>query len=599
MLMPLKKHNLKHGDIPLVEEIFEPMIRYKNEYREKFEQLVADEFEKLLKKSGVKPSENIALVKQIEQQEKHKKKERLKRNIWLIGLITTVVLAIIGIIMLIDNLNSEDELTETGIVGIVIAAVSIALLFGIVPMFRKYFLKVKNLESDISDLTQKAWDQMRPLNELFGWDVTEKLISKTCPHFKFDPYFSSQRLHDMKKSFGWEDDFNADRSVIYAHSGEFNGNPFVFAETKKICWETKVYTGKTTINWTEKTVGEDGQVNATPKSQTLVATVEKPVPVFVKDKFMLYGHEAAQNLSFGREHPDHTGSGNDFIASTGTKIGIQKLEDLTPSLDNSPYGNSVTYEEFELLFHAINRDHEVEYHLLFSQLAQQQMVRLLKDRGVGFGDDFSFYKVEKMNMIRANNLKDLEFQADPERFSDYSLDKVKEKFISCNRNFFKSFYFTFAPLLTIPLYQKKRSYPAVPYGLDKKVSFWEHEAIANFYGDSVLANPECNTETIMKTRVLEELPDGSTKFSVLSRGFKKEPRIDSISVYGEDGKYHPVSVKWEEFLPSDKETVLLVMEKGNPEIPGDVDRVRSNLNIWQCLYRDSRPYRKLFTCITD
>lgn len=584
----------------MIEDIYEPRTRYRDELEENFAQLTEEEFDRLLKKSGVNEAENHATVTQIEKKTKEKNRLDLKRNFWLVCIIIMIVLPIVGIFMLILDLKAGNGLTKQGFIGIALMFVCTALLFGIIlPLHKKYSSLVAALEAEISNLTQKAWDQMRPLNDLYPWDITTKLIQKICPQFKFDPYFTTNRLIDMKKAFGWNDDYNEERSVVYAHSGELYGNPFVFAEMKEMHWETKVYTGTKTIFWTERERGSDGKMRSVTKSQTLVATVEKPIPVFYSDKFLLFGHEAAPNLSFGREPSEHSGSGNGFFAAIGKKMELSKLRKLSRNLDDDLDFTMMNNEEFELLFHAINRDNEVEFRLLFTPLAQQQMVQLLNDKEIGYGDDFSFFKIEKMNMIRANHLDELGFQTLPERFHHYSLKDAKELFLSYNRAFFKSFYFAFAPLLTIPLYQHSRSAAETDYSYHNKASFWEHEAIANYYGDSELANPECNTETIMKTHVLEDLPDGSTKVAVHSSGFKKEPRVDYISVYGNDGRYHTVPVEWDEYLPSDRDSVLIIMEDADPQIQGDAERVRSNLDIWQCLYRNSIRYRELFACIVE
>ena len=584
----------------MIEDIYEPRVRFRDELKEKFAQFAEEEFECLLKKSGVNEAENHATVTEIEKKTDKKNKQDLKRKFWLACIIIMIVLPIIGIFMLVADIKAGNGLTKQGFIGIALIFGCTALLFGaILPIYKKYSSLVAALEAEIADLMQKAWDQMRPLNELYYWDISTKLIQKTYPPFRFDPHFTADRLIDMKKAFGWNDDFNAERSVIYTHSGELHGNPFVFAEMKKMNWETKVYTGTKTIYWTERERDSDGKMRTVSKSQTLVATVEKPIPVYYRDKFLLFGHEAAPNLSFGREPSEHSGSGDGFFSSIGKKWELSKLKRLSRDLDDDLNFTMMNNEEFELLFHALDRDNEVEFRLLFTPLAQIQMVQLMKDKEVGFGDDFSFFKVEKMNMIRADNLDSLEFQTVPERFYHYSLKAAKEHFLSYNNSFFKSFYFAFAPLLTIPLYQHSRSSAETDCSYQNKASFWEHEAIANYYGDSELANPECCTETIMKTSVLEDLPDGSTKIAVHSSGFRKEPRVDYISVYGNDGRYHTVPVEWYEYLPSDRDSVLVIMENADPEIQGDTDRVNSILETWQSRCRNIISYRELFACIAE
>ena len=66
------------------------------------------------------------------------------------------------------------------------------------------------------------------------------MMSKTVPRLEFDPYFTTQRLADLRKSYGWDDSFNAERSVVYSHSGLINGNPFVICRTRKMEMGTKI-----------------------------------------------------------------------------------------------------------------------------------------------------------------------------------------------------------------------------------------------------------------------------------------------------------------------------------------------------------------------
>ena len=64
-------------------------------------------------------------------------------------------------------------------------------------------------------------------------------------------------------------------------------------------------------------------------------------------------------------------------------------------------GNS----EFEVLFGATNRNNEVQFRLLFTPLAQKQLLGLMKDKEIAFGDDFNFIKRNKINIIIPDHLK--------------------------------------------------------------------------------------------------------------------------------------------------------------------------------------------------
>ena len=91
---------------------------------------------------------------------------------------------------------------------------------------------------------------MAALNQLYDWDMLTRMMSQTVPRLEFDDYFTTQRLADLEKTYGWDGSFNEDRSVLYAHSGLINGNPFIICRTKKMEMGTKTYTGSKVIHWT-------------------------------------------------------------------------------------------------------------------------------------------------------------------------------------------------------------------------------------------------------------------------------------------------------------------------------------------------------------
>ena len=66
--------------------------------------------------------------------------------------------------------------------------------------------------------------------------------------------------------------------------------------------------------------------------------------------------------------------------------------------------NRLPNEEFEALFMALDRDNEVEFRLLFTPLAQKNMISILRAKNVGFGDDFIFKKRKELNYIKSMHM---------------------------------------------------------------------------------------------------------------------------------------------------------------------------------------------------
>ena len=115
-------------------------------------------------------------------------------------------------------------------------------------------------------------------------------MTATVPKLEFDPYFTTQRLADLEQTYGWDGSFNEDRSVIYAHSGLINGNPFVICRTRKMEMGTKTYYGQKTIYWTTVEEDEDGECYTEQHSETLTAYVTAPYPEYYEKTRLFYGN---------------------------------------------------------------------------------------------------------------------------------------------------------------------------------------------------------------------------------------------------------------------------------------------------------------------
>ncbi|MBR2439634.1 MAG: hypothetical protein IKB25_05520 [Lentisphaeria bacterium] len=582
-----------------MEDIYEPLELYRSELKDKFASVTAERFQNLLKQSRVDEAANQKLVNQIDRLNSKLRKMSTKQSLWMFLNIVFIVGAVVGIVMLFKECNEHSGLSQDGLIGIAVAVFCCLLFFlWSLPAYRDISSRIERLTAEIRQKKDEAWAQVQPLLNLFTWDMPADLTQETYPEFKFDPYFTTGRLADMKLSYDWNDEFNEERSVVYSHSGEIRGNPFVLAETKQMYWDTKVYTGSKTIYWKERVRDSEGKMQTVNRSETLYASVSKPIPAYNHDKFLLYGNEAAPNLTFRRGPSEHSASGDGFFAKWGKKRETEKLRELARNLNDDIDFTMMSNEEFEVLFHAIDRNHEIEFRLLFTALAQQQMVKLLNDTVVGFGDDFSFTKAGKMNMIQAGNQRNIEFVTSPDQFSHYSVRAIRNLFQTKCEAFFKSFYFSLAPLLTIPLYQHSRSIPQKDFSKwEHRVSFWEFESVANYYGDGHFKHSSCSTQNILKVTNMEELSDGSSAAVIRAHGFREKQRVDYVSVYGGDGRYHDVAVEWLEYLPVYKDTKVLLIDEGNPESSGRQNRIDSVLEHWKRNYDEVIYFRKLFACI--
>lgn len=205
--------------------------------------------------------------------------------------------------------------------------------------------------------------------------------------------------------------------------------------------------------------------------------------------------------------------------------------------------------EFEVLWHAINRNHEVQFRLMFSPLAQQQLLELMKEKDIGFGDNFNFIKDKKINVVIPEHLQMFKIDINKEDYYHYDFEIIKKRFINLNNNFFKNIYFGFAPLLSIPLYIENKPHEYIYKGLyEGYESFYEHEMIINKLGEKNFAHNESNTKNILKTKLVKS-EDNKDYLEVSAYGYKVVSRIDYVTKMGMDGRTHQIPVKWDEFIP--------------------------------------------------
>ena len=152
----------------------------------------------------------------------------------------------------------------------------------------------------------------------------------------------------------------------------------------------------------------------------------------------------------------------------------------------------------------------------------------------------------------------------PEQYKHFDYDKAQKDFHEINARYFRAIYFCLAPLLCVPMYQQVRPLHEI-YGRNMKQhsAFWEHEALANFWGQDKFMHPRCATDCILKTSQKKNSEDGSI-ITVYAHGYKINRRVTYSSQWGGDGRMHrvqfigmsiyqlpvPVTYKWKKTIKS-------------------------------------------------
>ncbi len=545
-------------------EFDEPVDDYATFFKDEHERNVAEYFENLVKTSGIDEQLNIETVIELKTLQGSVTDSSKSRTWWKAGRIAAIVISVALVAL---------AFAQAGIYYLAIAPALglLALLFmKLNPEISQLNEKVANLESQRDAKSNEAWLQMFPLNELHTWEAAPKLFMKTFPYISFDSYFTNSRLRDLTDNYDFSPSFNEGRSIYATQSGTFKDNPFIVARYKEHWMGARTYTGFLVIYWTESVRDSNGDWVDVQRSQTLTASVVKPYPEYQVRTSIIYGHEVAPNLSFSRSPSNLSGLEDGFMNNWRKDKAIKKVERKARKDIKTGSGELtvMSNKEFETLFNATDRDHEVEFRLLFTPLAQQEMVKLLNDKSVGYGDNFMFNKQGMINILEPSHLAKVEFDGNPRMFQTLELAEARRIFNEFQNQYFKSMYFSFAPLWTIPMYRENRT---LSKNLDKShdSSFWEHEAMANLIGQESFRNPNSVTENILKTRAQGA---ASTKtVTVTAYGYEGFGRVDIIPMVGGDGNVHGVPVPWTEYLDVSRESSMVVGAVSNNVHDDDSD----------------------------
>ncbi len=533
----------------------DPLESYKNIYKDLHAKNVNDFFEDLTVKSDIKIEPNVTTVKEIRklEGERYLVKKKLNNRKGLKGFL--IFLCVISIMSLAFNIYSYTDIPDEmmylylAIASFFLGVFSLVLILSVLNKQIRVLQQMHFvLDQKINTLMQIAWTQMQPLNQLFYEGMNKQLFQQTLPLIQFDELFETKRLHYMIQNFGFVPNNNINRSTVFIQSGEIKGNPFFFGQTLIHKMETAEYSGSITITWTT-TSTVNGQKVTQHHSQVLTATISKPCPRYYNQYSLTYANDAAPDLTFSREDSDAEHMSEKKIDKM-VNSQIKKLEKLSQKTITQGgsfmvMGNS----EFEVLFGAKNRNHEVQFRLLFTPLAQKQLLSLMKEKTIGYGDDFDFVKDKKINTLFPEHLDDYPLNPPKGYFQGYEYADIKNRFIQYQNNYFKSIYFSFAPLLAIPLYQQTMPKEYI-YGdlYSSNVSFYEHEKTVNHMNENQFKHPLCSTRNILKTNLVSS---DATKdiISVTAYGYKTEERIEIVTKFGGDGRYHQIPVNWTEYLP--------------------------------------------------
>ena len=550
------------------EEILEPLDEYEKVYRQKSIDEANNYFDELVKKADLDQNANAETADRYYKKEAEYNAAKSKADSsktlkgFLIAL--AVILFIVGIVLIVLGVNAQGT---SKIIEFIIGPVLIVLgIVDLVLVFKKLSKVIEKRQSVADKLLQEAneikkvcYQQMAELNSLFDWSDTAKIVKKVTPLLQLDDKFDDSKYIYLKRKYGIDIENSKDVSNFFVLSGSIVGNPFLVERLHEEKTIDKAYTGSIVITWTTTSRDSKGNVTTQHHSQTLTATIYKPCPTYSFKTFLVYGNDAAERLSFSR-NPTVNVNSNEKDIQKQVKRTSKQLDKLAEKAltdnDDSTNFTKMGNDEFDSLFHAIDRDDETQFRLLFTPLAQVNMVKLLKSKAP-YGDDVSFIKNKQLNYIFSSHAQSQNIYSNPKDYTDFDCRNARKKFVDYNFSFFRSLYFDLAPLLCIPLYQQTKSVETI-YGTDApdmNVSPFEQESLANSLPGADIDPVGASTRSIRKTTYLGS-EGGIDKVQVTSYAFKGTPMVEYVTKMGGDGRFHEVPVHWVKYDPIQRTSFL-------------------------------------------
>ena len=576
------------------EKLLEPLKYYKTEVAKNFLDKLTDNFENLLRKSGIDIEANKKSVSDYNEiskvKVKNEKKLKWAERFYILFFYIFIFLIIyeIGIIRTIKNLydlnkNIQDPILRALLIGI--GAVVLGILnFKYIRGKKKQLNKsIKEIETELVLKKEECYSQVNPLLSLFESNTANKIVTEIIPTLVLDKNFKIERYADLVENFEMPTKLQNNFSTKDIISGEILGNPFIII--KSLCNRVidQKYTGSLTVSWEETYRDSNGERKTRTVSQTLHASIIKPKQIFEDKIDLIYGNDAAEHLHFSRE-PKFI---HEFSEKKLAKYVKKSEKELKKKTENAiktgqtflEMGNS----EFDVLFGALNRDNEVEFRVLFTPIAQRNILEVLKDKD--FGDDFAFRKINKLNNV--SNQNDWILNIDKSYYEDFSYEIIKEKYYDINKRYLNNFYRLFLPILAIPVYHQHK---AQKYIYQEKYNYnynpYTSEAAANLLGAELFSHEESNTPSILKTKTLRVEGDADL-IEVISQSYKAVERTEYVPMRAGDGRVYNVPVNWIDYVP--------LAAKGRMELKKlDIEENEFEKSLGQEFYKSTENKRYIY-----
>lgn len=537
------------------EKLLEPIKYYKKEFASKFLDKITARFDELIRTSNIDIERNRKTVAEYNDMMKFKtKSEKILKFLKVCNWISLVIFIICGIIDFnyFSILLKQEDRWNLFKLSWRYPVFSTLLMIFIIWLNLWYIAdkkkncreKIEELSTNIEHKLEECNTQVNALLRLFKSNIANKIITEVIPTLNIDEYFNLERYDNLVKNYNMDPKLDEKTSTLDILSGDILGNPFVVIKTlcNKVTEER--YTGSRTVSWTEYYY-ENGERKSRTVSETLMVTLYKPKQIFIEGIKLIFGSDVAENLVFSRR-PEFIHELDRKKLEKHLKNEIKNIRKMSEeAIKKGGTFQEMGNAEFDALFGALDRNHEVEFRVLFTPIAQKNIIELLKDED--FGDDFSFYKSNRLNIISNNNIWAINIGR--ENYYDFSFDTIKERFFELNKTYFKNLYKLLLPILSIPVYHQHKTKDYI-YETDYKYNYnaYVSELMANELGANLFNHPDTGTESILKTEVIETRGDIDI-VEVTANSYETVSRVDTVMKTASNGQSYAVPVHWIEYIP--------------------------------------------------
>ena len=564
---------------------FDPIDYYQKILKDEVNVNATKQIEELTKVSNIDTSENKILAKKVyqakkkfDEQSKILSRYKILRGFLVFLCVVCFIFGIVGIALLVNGNSSLFPILAIAIgfsVGLILLLIILLVLNKKIQHINDTVL---SYQKEYNKQLALALNNLVGLKNLFNYRQFVNLVNNSNTVISLDYEVSQKKLLMLENIYNLNLSFDINESILDVYSGNIEKNPFlrVLLNTQKM--KDVTYTGTRVVSWTETYRDSEGHTHTRVESETLVAHYSAPAPFYSDSSIIIYGNEAAPNLSFSRFPSGISKEDDEKDIEKFIKKKTKKIEkEADKAIKKGKNFVNLANTDFESLFGALNRDNETEYRLLFTPLAQQNMTEIITSKEP-YGDDFAFIKRKKINFIysrhSSNNIRFNYYY-----FSNYfDYEKLKTDYVTMMNKEFASLYFDVAPILAIPLYQMHEAGIYDPALENEQITLFEAEAFVNHMGENLFAHPESTTRQVLKISRLHNNKE-SDVFKVSAHSFKAVSQVEVVPVMCRNGRIYDVPVTRYRYDPLVKESNVAIT------------KIKENKNFLASNNNDSTIYR--------